>query len=456
MVLCCVHELAGATCTDCDSGEESVLLQHVRSSEGELELEAASSEWPKWGSDGFGGRCDEEVEATQTAWKKAILRISAAYRDDPNSSTYIQLAEDAINELYGYDIGTVTFKPTLAVEEPFRPTFIGALSYFVGYAATQARGGVQEDKGFAIAAGDTWSKILFFNDRVSCLGNLALAQGYYYFTNAASGAETGVEYSFMYKKIMSGKLKILVHHSSLPAPIPGFPTDASSNLMQGGEEEGKHAATGGWRQYKQAGYRIRQYKKAGYSGYRIHQYKKAGYSGYWIRQYKKAGWRSCEEDVEATQTAWKDAILSISASYRDDPNSPQYIHLAEQAIQKLYGYDIATVMFKPTLAVQEPFRPTYIGALSYFVGYIPTKARGGIEEDKGFAIAAGDTWSEVEFENNQTSCVGDVAYSQGYYYFTNAVSNSRTGVEYSFVYKKTWWGLKIIVHHSSLPASAGR
>ena len=439
VVLCCVHELAGATCTDCDSGEESVLLQHVRSSEGELELEAASSEWSKWGSDGFGGRCDEEVEATQTAWKKAILRISAAYRDDPNSSTYIQLAEDAINELYGYDIGTVTFKPTLAVEEPFRPTFIGALSYFVGYAATQARGGVQEDKGFAIAAGDTWSKILFFNARVSCLGNLALAQGYYYFTNAASGAETGVEYSFVYKKTMSGKLKILVHHSSLPAPIPGFPTDASSNLMQGGEEvEGKNAATGGWlfRRF----HRIRQYKKAGYR----------------IRQYKKAGWRSCEEDVEATQTAWKDAILSISASYRDDPNSPQYIHLAEQAIQKLYGYDIATVMFKPTLAVQEPFRPTYIGALSYFVGYIPTKARGGIEEDKGFAIAAGDTWSEVEFENNQTSCVGDVAYSQGYYYFTNAVSESRTGVEYSFVYKKTWWGLKIIVHHSSLPASAGR
>ena len=423
-----MHELAGATCTDCDSGEESVLLQHVRSSEGELELEAASSEWPKWGSDGFGGRCDEEVEATQTAWKKAIMRISAAYRDDPNSSTYIQLAEDAINELYGYDIGTVTFKPTLAVEEPFRPTFIGALSYFVGYAATQARGGVQEDKGFAIAAGDTWSKILFFNDRVSCLGNLAIAQGYYYFTNAASGAETGVEYSFMYKKIMSGKLKILVHHSSLPAPIPGFPTDASSNLMQGGEEEGKNAAMDTWL--------FRRFHR--------------------IRQYKKSGWRSCEEDVEATQTAWKDAILSISASYRDDPNSPQYIHLAEQAIQKLYGYDIATVMFKPTLAVQEPFRPTYIGALSYFVGYIPTKARSGIEEDKGFAVASGDTWSEVEFENNQTSCVGDVAYSQGYYYFTNAVSNSRTGVEYSFVYKKTWWGLKIIVHHSSLPASAGR
>ncbi len=419
-VLCCV-EVAQATCTDCDS-EESVLLQQVRSSEGELELEAASSDWSNWGYKGFdrfGGRCEEEVEATQTAWKKAILSISAAYRDDSSSSTFIQLAEEAINELYGYDHGIVTFKPTLAVEEPFRPTAEGALSYFVGNAALQAqgRGGVEEDKGFAINAGDTWSKILFFNDLVNCVGNLALAQGYYYFTNAKSGTETGVEYSFMYRKTTSGKLKILVHHSSLPAPIPGFPTHAS--LMQRGEEvEGKNAASGGWQYHS-------------------------------THQYKKAGWGRCEEDVQATQAAWKDAILSISAAYRQDKSSSLYIDLAKEAIEKLYGYNIDIVMFKPTLAVQEPFRATFEGALSYFV-------RGSIEEDKGFAIAAGDTWSKVEFENNQTSCVGDVAYSQGYYYFTNAVSKIRTGVEYSFVYKRTWWGLKIIVHHSSLPATAGR
>ena len=91
----------------------------------------------------------------------------------------MQLVEDAINLLYGYDVDEVLFKPTLAVEEPFLPTFIGALSYFVGYNATQDRGSIMEDTGFAIASGDTWSKVLFFNDLVSCEGNLAIAQGYY-------------------------------------------------------------------------------------------------------------------------------------------------------------------------------------------------------------------------------------------------------------------------------------
>ena len=166
---------------------------------------------------------------------------------------------------------------------------------------------------------------------------------------------------------------------------------------------------------------------------------------------RRAGY-NCEAEVEATQSAWRQAILDISAAYRNDAQSSQYVELAEDAINELYGYDIGKVMFKPTLAVQDPFRPTFIGALSYFVGYEATQDRGGIEEDKGFAIASGDTWSEVEFDNNQTSCVGDVALSQGYYYFTNYVSGNTTGVEYSFVYKRILGKMKILIHHSSLPA----
>ena len=163
--------------------------------------------------------CEGEVAATQSAWRQAILDISAAFRDDPQSSQYVEVAEDAIHELYGYDIGKVMFKPTLAVQDPFRPTFIGALSYFVGYEATQDRGGIEEDKGFAIASGDTWSEVVFENNQTSCVGDVALSQGYYYFTNFASNVTTGVEYSFIYKRIL-GKMKILIHHSSLPAPTP--------------------------------------------------------------------------------------------------------------------------------------------------------------------------------------------------------------------------------------------
>ena len=234
-----LEEIAGATCDDCNAGEESVLLQRAVDSHDEKALEAESWKWPKPGYSKHKDKdsCVEDVEAIQKEWKEAILDISAAYRDDPESSDYVQLAEDAINLLYGYDVDVVLFKPTLAVEEPFRPTFIGALSYFVGYNATQNRGGVPEDTGFAIASGDTWSKVLFFNDLVSCEGDLMIAQGYYYFKNFQSGIETGVEYSFVYKKF-DGKWKILVHHSSLPAPVPGAPSGASLVQEAAGEESG--------------------------------------------------------------------------------------------------------------------------------------------------------------------------------------------------------------------------
>ena len=36
-----------------------------------------------------------------------------------------------VETLYAYDIGKVLFKPTLAAQEQFRPTFETALSYFV-------------------------------------------------------------------------------------------------------------------------------------------------------------------------------------------------------------------------------------------------------------------------------------------------------------------------------------
>ena len=235
VVLGFLCKIAGATCIDCASGEENVLLQRTVSSHDETALGPEPWNWFKPGSyHQKKSDCVENVEAIQKEWKEAILDISASYRDDPQSSDYVQLAEDAINHLYGYDVDEVLFKPTLAVEEPFRPTFIGALSYFVGYNATQNRGGFPEDTGFAIAAGDTFSKVLFFNDLVSCEGDLALAQGYYYFKNFQSGIETGVEYSFVYKKF-AGKWKILVHHSSLPAPVPAEP--ANGNLVQEVAEE---------------------------------------------------------------------------------------------------------------------------------------------------------------------------------------------------------------------------
>ena len=212
MALGLVQAIAEAACSDCEVGEETALLQHTLSTEHEHTIEDAR---PKHGQK---DSCEKEVMATQRAWKEAIMDISAAYREDGENSKYVQIAEHAIHELYGYDVRPVMFKPTQAVQDPFRPHFIGALSYFLGYGPTKKEGGFKEDKGFAIAGGDTWSKVLFFNDQVTCTGDVAIAQGYYYFTNDKTGAETGVEYSFVYQKV-KGDWKIVVHHSSIPYPL---------------------------------------------------------------------------------------------------------------------------------------------------------------------------------------------------------------------------------------------
>jgi len=430
--------LAGAECIDCDLGEETVLLQRMKSSEDHTALEADEWRWqkqryPKW-------NCEDDVRAAQQDWRGAILDISAAYRENTSSGEFVTVAIDAIENLYGYDIGPVVFKPTLAEEEPFRPTFDGALSYFVGNDAMQAfngGGGIPEDKGFAIAGGDTWSKVLFFNDQISCVGDVALAQGYYYFKNATSGVETGVEYTFVYKKMWEGELKIIAHHSSLPAPLPD-PTPASSLLIQEGQTRDASIKTGSWPMkpwpVKPLWWRGRGYSKRSYSD------------------------PSCEDRVAAAQEAWKDAILSISAAYQQGGTNSSYEQIAVDAISKLYNYGESKVLFKPTLAIEDPFRETFTGAASYFLGYNATEEQGGFPEDKGFAINGGQTWSAVEFANNQTTCVGDVALAQGYYFFTDAVTGNETGVEYTFAYEKMkkTGELRIIAHHSSLPASYGR
>eukprot|EP00438_Fugacium_kawagutii_P025856 Skav231411 [mRNA] locus=scaffold4039:104829:105053:- [translate_table: standard] len=40
--------------------------------------------------------------------------------------------------------------------------------------------------------------------------------GNYYFTSAADGSKTKVEYTFGYKKCQDGKVRIFLHHSSVP------------------------------------------------------------------------------------------------------------------------------------------------------------------------------------------------------------------------------------------------
>ena len=146
-----------------------------------------------------------DVEVSQRRWGDGIVAISEAHR---NGADYVGVATDHINTLYGYQTGPVLFKPTLASDEQFRPTFDAALSYFVA-----SNNACPEDEGFAIKG---WTKVRFENEDVILDDNRALAMGNYFFTGP-DGSEIKVEYTFGYVAEADGSLRIQLHHSSMPA-----------------------------------------------------------------------------------------------------------------------------------------------------------------------------------------------------------------------------------------------
>merc|ERR550537_1964380 len=157
----------------------------------------------------------QEVEDAQASWAGAIARISKVYLD---GGDYVGAAGEAAGELYGYGKTNVLFKPTKAADVPFRPEAADAMSYFVGHDAVTD--GIPEDGGFAINGGKGWANVRFDNHMIDVSGNTAIAMGNYYFTCATTGDIAKVEYTFGYKKCLDGKVRIFLHHSSVPYSSP--------------------------------------------------------------------------------------------------------------------------------------------------------------------------------------------------------------------------------------------
>merc|ERR1719463_221730 len=162
---------------------------------------------------------EAEVRAAQEAWAAAIARISKTYLE---KGDYVKAAGEAAGELYGYGHTNVMFKPTKAAEQQFRPMAEDAMSYFVG--ADAVTDGIPEDGGFVINGGKGWADFRFDNHMIDVSGNTAIAMGNYYFTCATTGDVAKVEYTFGYKKCTDGKVRIFLHHSSVPyvAAPPGL------------------------------------------------------------------------------------------------------------------------------------------------------------------------------------------------------------------------------------------
>ena len=150
---------------------------------------------------------ESEVVAAQEAWGDALVAISKTY-EQKGIGAAKSLAGKVIDEAYGYQFGPVLFKPTLTVvPQTFRTTKAGALSYFVG-----GNPAFPKDTGFALKG---WRKVEIRNAAILLSGNTATTMGNVSITDKL-GKVTTVDKTWTYMKDDNGKLRIVVHHSSLP------------------------------------------------------------------------------------------------------------------------------------------------------------------------------------------------------------------------------------------------
>ena len=146
----------------------------------------------------------DNIENIQKEWGDSLVKLGSL---KSNKEACDNEVESLINRLYGYQNGTVLFKPTKAKDNQFRLTFEGAKSYFIG-----ENSDFSEDKGFAL---QPWINVRFENASVILNEKTATAMGNYFFTES-NGNIVKVEYTFGYFLNEKNDLKINVHHSSLP------------------------------------------------------------------------------------------------------------------------------------------------------------------------------------------------------------------------------------------------
>jgi hypothetical protein len=148
-----------------------------------------------------------EVEAAQQAWGNALVSISTEY-DNKGFAAAKKLAETVLDSAYGYNMGPVLFKPTLTLApQTFRTTRDGALAYFVG-----GNSEYKNDTGFALKS---WRSYKVQNAGVIITGNSAISMGNVSLTDS-KGNVTTVDKTWGYVRDGEGKLRIVLHHSSLP------------------------------------------------------------------------------------------------------------------------------------------------------------------------------------------------------------------------------------------------
>ncbi len=151
----------------------------------------------------------QDVDAAQQAWCDALLSIAKAHAEGRD---YKSIASAVLSNNYNYDYSIVLFNPTLTFgEQTFRMDREGAAAYFIG-----GNPKYPNDSGFALKP---WVGCRYTNAGVLIDGDFAATMGNVYLTDA-KGNVTMVDKLFAFRRGGDGKLRIVVHKSSLPNPIP--------------------------------------------------------------------------------------------------------------------------------------------------------------------------------------------------------------------------------------------
>lgn len=147
----------------------------------------------------------EMIEEAQNTWVAGLVSIGSAHSAGENAEA---VAGTVLDTYYDYASGPVLFKPTLATgDQTFRPTFEGALSYFVG-----GNENFPGDSGFALKPYTEGTVVMA---DVFIYGPIAIAMSKITLV-AYDGSEVTVDKTFAYRLDENGDLRIITHHSSLP------------------------------------------------------------------------------------------------------------------------------------------------------------------------------------------------------------------------------------------------
>ncbi|MCH2250735.1 MAG: phosphoribosyl-AMP cyclohydrolase [Cognatishimia sp.] len=150
---------------------------------------------------------EADLLQARTNWADALISISKTFEDGGIDAARA-LANDILDAAYGYNLGPVLFKPTLASgEKTFRPTKDGALAYFVGHDENYPL-----DGGFGIKG---WRSVDYDSSAHFIDGDVGMWMGWAKFTDKDGNVVT-VNKTFGYKKDEEGTLRVVLHHSSLP------------------------------------------------------------------------------------------------------------------------------------------------------------------------------------------------------------------------------------------------